>query len=69
MVPPFLAYYGVVTQNQSLINEAVNQISLYRKNLLVPKQKLWKHVVMGGFQDSGLWSTGMSQPMTHSSML
>jgi rhamnogalacturonyl hydrolase YesR len=58
MVPPFLAYYGVVTRNQSLINEAVNQISLYRDNLYVSQQNLWMHVVQGSYQDLGFWATG-----------
>lgn len=29
MVPPFLAYYGVLSNNQSLVMEAYNQIKLY----------------------------------------
>ena len=33
MVPPFLAYYGVLTGNQSLVQEAYQQVDddLYRE--------------------------------------
>jgi hypothetical protein len=42
-----------------MINEAYNQISLYRDELRVPKANLWKHVVLGtSFEDLGLWATG-----------
>ncbi|EJD00570.1 uncharacterized protein FOMMEDRAFT_112116 [Fomitiporia mediterranea MF3/22] len=60
MVPPFLAYYGVMTQNRSMVSEAYNQISLYRKYLRDSHNgSLWRHVVMGSdFQDEGFWSTG-----------
>ncbi|KAI3614913.1 glycoside hydrolase family 105 protein [Moniliophthora roreri] len=61
MVPPFLAYYGVQTQNESLISDAYNQIKLYRDELRDTKaNNLWKHIVApnGGSSDSGHWSTG-----------
>lgn len=60
MVPPFLAYYGVTTQNRSMLEAAYTQISLYRNYLRDPSSSnLWKHVVMGSdFQDTGHWSTG-----------
>lgn len=57
MVPPFLAYYGVVTQNKTLVQEAVNQISLYRNNLR-DGSGLWKHITLGTSIDDGHWSTG-----------
>ncbi|KAF9231375.1 hypothetical protein BU15DRAFT_90927 [Melanogaster broomeanus] len=48
MVPPFLAYYGVVTQNQTVLQEAYNQISLYRKYLRDTScNNLWKHIQLG----------------------
>ena len=28
MVPPFLAYYGITTSNQSMLQEAYNQVRL-----------------------------------------
>ncbi|KAF9512053.1 hypothetical protein BS47DRAFT_1486534 [Hydnum rufescens UP504] len=58
MVPPFLAYYGVVTGNISLVQESVNQISLYRNNLQDSPSGLWKHIALGPSIDSSHWSTG-----------
>jgi len=59
MVPPFLAYYGVLTGNTTLISEAHNQIRLYRKYLKEEDSGLWMHVVMGSdFEDRGHWTTG-----------
>ncbi|KAH8105379.1 Six-hairpin glycosidase-like protein [Cristinia sonorae] len=61
MVPPFLAYYGVLANNQSLVSEAYNQIKLYRKYLLDTNANgLWKHIAMGSKipPDDGHWSTG-----------
>ncbi|KAF8639334.1 hypothetical protein AX17_001582 [Amanita inopinata Kibby_2008] len=59
MVPPFLAYYGAITRNHSLLLEAYNQIKLYRNHLRDDKAKgLWKHVLYGSFEDPRHWSTG-----------
>ncbi|KAF8581962.1 Six-hairpin glycosidase [Ramaria rubella] len=59
MAPPFLAYYGVLNQNQSLIAESYNQIKLYRNYLRDAKaDNLWQHIVMGSGEDPGHWSTG-----------
>lgn len=59
MVPPFLAYYGVVTQNRSLLEEAHTQISLYRNYLRDNSTGMWKHVLLGSADnDPGFWSTG-----------
>ncbi|KAJ7774838.1 Six-hairpin glycosidase [Mycena metata] len=65
MVPPFLAYYGVLTGNTTLLTEAYNQIKLYRNYLRDTSAKnLWKHIVLGnnsaddGGNDEGHWSTG-----------
>jgi hypothetical protein len=41
-----------------MIQEAYNQISLYRDELRDPGTSLWKHIVFGSFQDLGLWATG-----------
>ena len=46
MVPPFLAYYGVVTGNQSLLQAAYDQCRLYRQ-YLVDEDKdclLWREL-------------------------
>ncbi|KAI5981511.1 Six-hairpin glycosidase-like protein [Pisolithus marmoratus] len=60
MAPPFLAYYGVLTGNQSLVQEAYNQIRLYRKYLRDSNaSNIWKHIQLGLYgTDNGHWSTG-----------
>ncbi|KAF8635336.1 hypothetical protein AX15_000455 [Amanita polypyramis BW_CC] len=60
MVPPFLAYYGIITKNRTLVLEAYNQIKLYRNYLHDPETGgLWKHVLLGSSgNDDGHWSTG-----------
>ncbi|KAJ7452399.1 Six-hairpin glycosidase-like protein [Mycena galericulata] len=64
MVPPFLAYYGVLTGNTTLMNEAYNQIKLYRNYLRdTTANNLWKHIALGNDtndtpNDPGHWSTG-----------
>ncbi|KAI6111803.1 Six-hairpin glycosidase-like protein [Pisolithus croceorrhizus] len=60
MAPPFFAYYGVLTGNQSLVQEAYHQVSLYRKYLRDPKaNNIWKHIQLGLYgTDNGHWSTG-----------
>ncbi|KAH9083466.1 glycoside hydrolase family 105 protein [Lactarius deliciosus] len=60
MVPPFLAYYGITTGNQSMLQEAYNQVRLYRNYLRDNSAGgLWQHIVLGtNGTDSGHWSTG-----------
>ncbi|KLO09691.1 hypothetical protein SCHPADRAFT_833725 [Schizopora paradoxa] len=59
MVPPFLAYYGVMNANSSMVEEAYTQIKLYRNYLRdTNASNLWRHVVMGNGTDPGHWSTG-----------
>lgn len=59
MVPPFLAYYGVMTKNKSVVAEGYNQIRLYRQYLRdQTANNLWKHMALGSNQDVGHWSTG-----------
>lgn len=61
MVPPFLAYYGMITQNRTLLLESYTQIQLYRNYLFDPTVSLWKHVLLGtSGNDEGHWSTGES---------
>ncbi|KAF8337494.1 Six-hairpin glycosidase-like protein [Cantharellus anzutake] len=57
MCPPFFAYYGVVTNNRSLVQEAYRQILLYRDVLKRPSG-LWQHIALGEEIDTGNWSTG-----------
>ena len=60
MVPPFLAYYGITTGNQSMLQEAYNQVKLYRNYLRDDSAGgLWQHIVLGANgTDQGHWSTG-----------
>lgn len=46
MAPPFLAYYGAVVRDQSLLQLAYDNCRLYRNALLVsaPTGKLWAHI-------------------------
>ncbi|GAA5872702.1 hypothetical protein JCM3774_005034 [Rhodotorula dairenensis] len=57
MVPPFLAYWGVVVSDKTFISEAYNQIKLYR-SYLKSDSGAWKHIVLGDVTDAGLWNTG-----------
>ncbi|KAI8939932.1 hypothetical protein NX059_003659 [Plenodomus lindquistii] len=62
MVPPFLAYYGVFTNDLALVQEAVRQCDLYQQ-LLATENGCWKHIVNAPGTDPklkpdpGLWST------------
>lgn len=56
MVPPFLAYQGVATNDEGLLREAVNQIGLYRDVLRDPESGVWAHIAGDG--SDGTWSTG-----------
>ncbi len=69
MVPPFLAYYGVMSRNRTLLIEAYNQIKLYRNYLSDPKaQQRWKHVLLGAANnDEGYWTTGKPPSFLHHS--
>lgn len=62
MVPPFLAYYAVVSNDLDLMREAVKQCGLYREILMKKhgfKGGLWRHIVgPSEKQDLGFWSTG-----------
>ncbi|WVQ94887.1 hypothetical protein IAU59_001972 [Kwoniella sp. CBS 9459] len=58
MVPPFLAYYAVLHDNQTLLQEAYQQCSLYHDTLR-QDSGLWAHILLGnGTYDPGLWATG-----------
>ncbi|KAF5318467.1 hypothetical protein D9619_010640 [Psilocybe cf. subviscida] len=73
MVPPFLAYYGVATNNASFLQTAVQQVSLYRDILIANTTAgavsppsthspnatgLWTHILGPVSTDPGIWSTG-----------
>jgi rhamnogalacturonyl hydrolase YesR len=59
MVPPFLAYYGTITRNRTLLSASYDQVKLYRNYLHDGSaNNLWKHVLQGEGEDEGHWSTG-----------
>ncbi|PCH34530.1 hypothetical protein WOLCODRAFT_133503 [Wolfiporia cocos MD-104 SS10] len=59
MVPPFLAYAGILQDNKTLLTEAYTQIKLYRQYLYDSKMSMWRHILLGyNNHDPGFWSTG-----------
>ncbi|KIY46269.1 hypothetical protein FISHEDRAFT_47575 [Fistulina hepatica ATCC 64428] len=61
MAPPFIAYYGALTDNKTLVEEAYTQVALYRNYLRVTSgeyENLWMHILLGPWNDTGLWATG-----------
>ncbi|KAI0015648.1 hypothetical protein F4780DRAFT_62702 [Xylariomycetidae sp. FL0641] len=62
MAPPMLAYWAVQTDDEDLMNAAINQCVLYRDVLAVPAgtnaSGLWHHIIGPQTQDLGIWSTG-----------
>lgn len=67
MAPPLLAYWGVQTDNASVLAAALEQGALYGDALGVPVDGaaaaagtagLWRHIAGPQSADPGLWSTG-----------
>ena len=64
MGPPFIAYYGLVTRNDTLLQIAYDQIRLYRDVLQLTDggaNNLWGHIRYpnnGTWTDEGAWATG-----------
>jgi len=63
MGPPFLAYYGAVTHNHSLLVSAYTNCKLYRDALRYkgPTGYLWRHIFDDDNQtwvDQGIWASG-----------
>lgn len=63
MGPPFLAYYGAINKNQSLLQFAYDNCRWYRDALLIdgPTGPLWGHIYNDdtkSWVDKGLWGTG-----------
>lgn len=58
MVPPFMAYYAVVSSDIGLMDQTVQQVRFYRSLLRDPKTGLWKHILGPRNEDRGFWSTG-----------
>ena len=62
MAPPFIAYYGAIQggdNGTALLTEAYTQCKLYRQ-YLSDDSGLWKHIVLGSWQDNNHWGTGKS---------
>ncbi|KIM81099.1 hypothetical protein PILCRDRAFT_512349 [Piloderma croceum F 1598] len=64
MGPPFLAYYGALHNNQSLLQLAYDNCRLYREALLIdgPTGPLWAHIYdddTKSWIDEGIWATGL----------
>lgn len=60
MFAPFLAYYGVGTNDLGIVKEAVRQCKLHRDALMIdqgPMIGLWNHIA-GSAEFSGAWSSG-----------
>ncbi|KAG1716079.1 hypothetical protein ID866_1105 [Astraeus odoratus] len=60
---PFIAYYGAVKNNGTLLQIAYDQCRLYRDALLIdgPTGKLWAHIYdddNSAWIDEGIWATG-----------
>lgn len=62
---PFIAAYGAISSNLSLLNEAYIQCNLYRNALIHPGPTgpLWAHIRddNGTYADEGLWASGLSE--------
>ncbi|KAF8198643.1 hypothetical protein BJ912DRAFT_845665 [Pholiota molesta] len=73
MAPPFLAYYGVATNNATILKAAADQCVLYQQILVAnttatdpspPKSHplnasgLWTHIMGPASNEPGIWSTG-----------
>ncbi|PWN40718.1 hypothetical protein IE81DRAFT_206091 [Ceraceosorus guamensis] len=64
MLPPALASYGLITSNQSMLQEAYDQIRLYRDGLLITSGQasgMWNHIndiTTPNASDLGAWLTG-----------
>lgn len=58
MVPPFMAYYAVVSSDVGLIDQTVEQVRFYRDVLRDARTGLWSHISGARNEDRGFWSTG-----------
>ncbi|KZO90365.1 Six-hairpin glycosidase [Calocera viscosa TUFC12733] len=58
---PYIAYYGSVTRNQTLLQTAYEQCMLYREALFEPEYGMWGHIYSEDTQswsDEGIWASG-----------
>jgi len=63
MAPPFIAYYGASSLNETLVAEGANQVRWYREVLQDPVTKLWGHILLGSWSEPSLWGTGEPDPL------
>jgi hypothetical protein len=72
MTPPFIAYFGALQFHEpygarALMDIAYDQIRLYRNHLrdpVYPGTGLWRHIVLGGWEDLSFWATGACSMLT-----
>ncbi|CAE6450161.1 unnamed protein product [Rhizoctonia solani] len=58
MLPPFLAYFGALHQDEGVLRAAYDQVRFYRDLLFDGSTGLWRHIVLGNGEDLNHWSTG-----------
>ncbi|EST04812.1 AMP-dependent synthetase/ligase [Kalmanozyma brasiliensis GHG001] len=64
MMPPFLAWYGMITRNNTLLQASYDQIRLYRNEMRLTTGRstgLWGHILSpddDDWTDGGAWATG-----------
>ncbi|RXW13048.1 hypothetical protein EST38_g12804, partial [Candolleomyces aberdarensis] len=59
MIPPFLAYYGIITDNKTVVQQAYDQIKLARDQLYDSNAGVWRDIAGGSRgPDPGYWATG-----------
>lgn len=62
MGPPFIADYAVMqggAAEQVLLQAAYDQCRLYRDVLYSPDIGLWQHIILGSWNDTTAWGTGV----------
>ncbi|CAE6446778.1 unnamed protein product [Rhizoctonia solani] len=58
MLPPFLAYFGALHNDEGVMRAAYDQVRLYRDLLFDGSVGLWRHIVLGNGEDLNHWATG-----------
>lgn len=59
MALPFIAFHGAMNENVTELQEAKRQAGFYRDALRDSETKLWRHIVLGSWNDTSFWGTGM----------
>ncbi|CAE6463927.1 unnamed protein product [Rhizoctonia solani] len=58
MLPPFLAYFGALHNDEGVMRAAYDQVRFYRDLLFDGSVGLWRHIALGNGEDLNHWSTG-----------